>query len=249
MMNIKIAATYQAMSWQAAYDLVQLLKSKEKPLICVASGHTPAGLYQELIKIIRQQQLDVSSWNFIGLDEWAGMNAGDSGSCQFHLHQQLFEPLGISQQQICFFNGRTEDGEAECRRVEAFIAQNGGIEVAILGLGLNGHIGMNEPGTPATTRSHVASIDALTQQIGQKYFSTPQTLSQGLTLGLATLLEAKHLLLLVNGTHKASIVKQVLSQQPSPALPATLLASHPGLTFYLDKEAAQLLQPQSQPQD
>jgi glucosamine-6-phosphate isomerase len=245
MMNIKIATTYEAMSRQAARDLVSLIASNEKPMLCTPSGDTPTGLYKELIKEIKQQQLDISSWKFVGLDEWAGMNGSDEGSCRYHLHNQLFHPLGVKKEQICFFDGRAENGEAECRQVEAFIHQGGGIDVALLGLGLNGHIGMNEPGTALSIRAHVAAIDFLTQQTGQKYFTKPQTLSHGLTLGLATLMEAKHIMLLASGEHKAGIVRKVVTEAPSADLPATLLRSHAHLTFYLDKAAAQLLHPQT----
>jgi glucosamine-6-phosphate isomerase len=243
MMHIEIANTYQAMSRQAARDLIQLMGSKENPLLCVASGDTPAGLYRELITAVRQQQADISSWKFVGLDEWAGMNGSDAGSCRYHLQNQLFHPLGVQEAQVCFFDGRAADGKAECRRVEAFIRQGGGIDVAVLGVGLNGHIGMNEPGTAAATRAHVAAIDLLTQQTGQKYFTSPQTLSHGLTLGLATLLEARHLILLANGKHKAGIVQKVVTAAPSIDLPATLFRQHAHLTFYLDAEAAQCLHP------
>lgn len=243
-MHLKIASTYDQMSRQAARDLLLLMRSRERPLLCTASGHTPTGLYRELIREVRQQQLDISSWKFVGLDEWAGMNEADAGSCQYDLQQQLFLPLGVNSKQICFFDGRAEDGEAECRKVEAFIGQAGGIQVAVLGVGLNGHVGMNEPGTDPAVRSHVAAIAPLTQQTGQKYFTQPQTLSHGLTLGLATLMEARHIFLLANGPHKAGIVSKAVSEAPSPALPATLLRAHARLTFYLDQQAAALLPPQ-----
>jgi galactosamine-6-phosphate isomerase len=135
------------------------------------------------------------------------------------------------------------DSEAECRRVEAYIKQNGGIDVAIIGLGLNGHIGMNEPGTPVDTRAHVSAIDPETQQTGQKYFTEPRSLSHGLTLGIATLMDTKNIFLMVSGTHKAEIINRVLTEPVSTDLPATILRNHPGATIYLDKAAAQKLQP------
>jgi glucosamine-6-phosphate isomerase len=245
MMNIKIAPSYALMSRQAAQDLVQLMAGRPHPLLCTASGHTPTGLYGELIKEIRQQGLDISRWKFVGLDEWLGMNGSDEGSCQYDLQKQLFQPLGVKKEQICFFDGRAADGQQECRKVEAFIQAAGGLDVAILGVGLNGHIGMNEPGTPPSLRSHVAAIDPLTQQTGQKYFAQPQTLTHGLTLGLATLMEAKHILLLANGAHKAGIASKVVTAAPSADLPATLLRSHADVTFYLDQEAAHMLPPQA----
>ena len=170
-----------------------------------------------------------------------GMNGENEGSCRFHLNKQFFDVLQIEQERICFFDGGTSNPQEECSRIENFIRQRGGIDVAILGLGMNGHVGMNEPGTQSIVRSHLAEIDPLTQQVGQKYFAQPQKLMQGLTLGIQTLKEAKHLMLIVSGANKARIVQKVLEEEISEQIPATLLRNHPGLTIYLDKPAAQFI--------
>jgi glucosamine-6-phosphate isomerase len=241
-MILKISPSYELMSRQAARDLLQILSDKTNPLICTASGHSPAGMYRELVKEIKQQQTDISSWKFVGLDEWAGMNEHDQGSCSYDLQELLFKPLGIKKEQLCLFDGRAADRQAECRRVEDFLEAAGGIEVAILGIGLNGHLGMNEPGTDPAIRTHESDIHPLTQETGQKYFASPQDLSLGLTMGLPNLLEARHVYLLANGAHKAQIISRAISAAPSPQLPATLLQQHKQATFYLDQEAASLLE-------
>lgn len=240
-MEIIVSETYEELSQRAANDLLVHLKQKKAPLWCPTSGSTPAGLYKALVQQIKEQGIDYSSWNFVGLDEWAGMNGTDEGSCRDFVNQHLFYPLGIAEERISFFDGRAQNKEAECDRVEAFIQQNGGIDVAIVGLGLNGHVGMNEPGTPVSQRSHVAHIHPHTQQVGQKYFTAAKDLSQGLTLGLATLLDAQHIFLMANGPAKAAIVKKMVEDEPNEQLPATLLRQHRGFRVYLDKEAAQLL--------
>ncbi len=240
-MEIIIADTYEALSKKAAHDLLHLLQPLQQPLICTASGDTPAGLYRNLVQQYGQQQFDPSQWRFVGLDEWSGMNGTTEGSCRYYVDQQLFNPLEVEAQHICFFDGTAENLEAECSRVEAFIQAQGGIEVAILGLGLNGHVGMNEPGTSPFLHSHIAALDPETQQVGQKYFKQPQQLSEGITLGLATLLEARHIFLLVSGRRKAEIVKKVIEENPTENIPATLLRDHPDFRLYLDAEAAHLL--------
>lgn len=239
-MNIKISDSYGELSKQAANEILQFASGKKHPLICTASGDSPAGLYKELVQRVKENKAAISNWKFVGLDEWEGMNGDDEGSCRYHLNNQFYHPLQISEDKICFFDGRAANPEEECAKTEKFIKQNGGVDVAILGLGLNGHIGMNEPGTSALLRSHVADIDPQTQQVGQKYFTKPQQLSHGLTLGLATIMEAKKIMLIVTGSHKAAIVRQILEEDP-PQLPASLLRNHPGLTIYLDKQAAQLI--------
>jgi glucosamine-6-phosphate isomerase len=242
-MKLIVTDTYEDMSRLASDEVVQFMQYTGHPLLCPASGDSPAGLYKELAGRFAKQQLDVSSWYYVGLDEWAGMNGSDEGSCRYHLNQQLFFPLKVKEERICFFDGKAEDLVKECKDVEAFIQQHGGIDVAIVGLGMNGHIGMNEPGTPAILHSHVTAIDPITQQVGQKYFKKEQQLSQGITLGFATLMEARHIILLVSGAHKADIVQKVLEEEISEQLPATILRRHPSLRVYLDNEAAALIKP------
>jgi glucosamine-6-phosphate isomerase len=240
-MNIFVANTYKDLSKQASDDMIQLMQSLEQPLLCTASGDTPAGLYKEVVDRVHKNELDISGWSFAGLDEWVGMNGDDEGSCRFHLNNQLFHPLQVAENKICFFDGRAKDLDKECEHVESFILQQGGIDVTILGLGMNGHIGMNEPGTSPALRSHVTVLDPVTQKTGQKYFKKQQQLTEGITLGLATLMESKYIILLVSGLHKAGIVKKMLEGEISEQLPGSLLRKHPGLKIYLDAEAAKLI--------
>ncbi|HWJ91244.1 MAG TPA: glucosamine-6-phosphate deaminase [Flavisolibacter sp.] len=241
-MQLFISDTYEDMSRQAADDVISFMQSIQQPLICTASGDSPAGLYKEIVRRAKKKEADVSDWSFVGLDEWRGLNGDDEGSCRYYLDQQLFQPLGIHQKHICFFNGRATDAESECRQTEDFIQSHGGINVAVVGLGLNGHVGMNEPGTSLSLRSHVADIDSSTQQAGQKYFKKAQVLTEGLTLGLANLLDTHQIFLLVSGIHKADILKRVLEEEPSDQLPASLLRKHPGLRIYADKPAASMIE-------
>lgn len=240
-MNIVISEDYDSLSKKAAKELVELVQHTDSPLICVPSGDTPVGLYRELVQQHQNKSIDTSNWCFVSLDEWMEMNSGDEGSCTYYLRQQLLVPLRVSETNLFLFDGRSHNPQQQCENMEAFIKQKGGIDVAILGLGLNGHIGMNEPGTSITQRTHISEIAPLTQQTGQKYFKEARQLSQGLTLGIATLMEAKHILLLINGEKKAGIVKEVIEGPVSKAVPASLLQQHPNVTVYLDKAAAQML--------
>ncbi|MGE5521280.1 MAG: glucosamine-6-phosphate deaminase [Candidatus Dadabacteria bacterium] len=240
-MNTIIENTYDELSKHAADDLSEFIKSKRNPLICTASGDSPAGLYKELVSRVNKNQLDISSWFFVGLDEWMGMNGQDEGSCRYYLDKQLFGPLSIATQRICFFNGRTSDPEKECQVVNDYITEHKGIDVAIVGLGLNGHVGMNEPGTPPHLHAHKAKIDLQTQQVGQKYFKEAKEISSGLTLGIADLLQAKKIMLIVSGSNKAGIVKKVLEEEISEQIPATLLRNHPGFSIYLDGASSQMI--------
>ena len=241
-MEVFVCNTYKEMSESAAIAVTNYLEKLDSPLICTASGDSPAGLYKELKREIGIRNLDISKWHFVGLDEWAGMNSDTEGSCRYHLNQQLFDPLAINENNICFFDGTAKSLETECKKVEEFISGRSGIDLAIVGLGLNGHIGMNEPGTSPDLRTHIAEIDITTQITGQKYFKTSQNLERGLTLGIANLMEARQVILMVSGTKKASILKRIVEEQTSPPLPAQILKEHKNLKIYLDAEAGAFLQ-------
>jgi len=237
-MKIFVGDTYANMSKQAADDVINIMQSRRGSLICTASGDSPAGLYKEIASRVSSKKLNPSDWFFVGLDEWIPMNGSDEGSCRYHLNKQLFQPLKTGDDKICFFDGRADDLEAECERTENFIQHHGGMDVAILGVGMNGHVGMNEPGTSIGTRSHVADLAPTTRQVGQKYFTKEQKLTKGITLGLSTLMEARNIILLIGGKHKADIAQKILEEPVSENLPATLLRNHPALRIYLDSDAA-----------
>jgi glucosamine-6-phosphate isomerase len=237
-MKIIVNESYEDMSRAAAKEILQLLQPLSSPLICIASGDTPAGLYREMVDQVNKKRIKTSEWNYVGLDEWMGMNGYMEGSCRYYIDQQLFDPLNVPIKRIAFFDGTVSDPGHECERVERFIQAHKKIDIAILGLGMNGHIGMNEPGTSASLRSHVSKLDPQTQEVGQKYFKSKTPLTKGLTLGLATILEAKDIFLLVSGTKKATIANKMITEEISEQLPCTLLRNHKGLRMYLDKEAA-----------
>lgn len=245
-MRVIIEKDYASMSEKAADKVMEILGSIEKPLLCPATGDSPKGLYKEMVARITKNNIDISNWNFIGLDEWAGTNGKDEGSCRFHLDNDLLTPLKVPESSISFFDGRSPNLENETSKANDFIKKNGGIDLVILGLGLNGHIGMNEPGTDPSLPAHVAEIDPVTQQSGQKYFKNPRELAAGITLGIKEIMEAHHVILLVSGSKKAEIVREVLEGEISKQLPASFLRNHPNCTVYLDEEAASLLKSSAQ---
>jgi galactosamine-6-phosphate isomerase len=240
-MKIIISNNYEAMSEKAYEDIVAIMQAASKPLICVASGDSPSGIYKNIVKNVNSNEINIDSWSFLGLDEWVGLNGDDEGSCRYHLNRELFTPLNIPSNRICFFDGAAANLEDECKITEAYIKELNRIEIAILGLGMNGHIGMNEPHTSIKTRSHIVNLDPITIEVGQKYFKKPQALTKGISLGIETLLEAKYIILVVTGAKKAAIVKQVLEGPISEAIPASLLRNHPNCSIYLDEAAASTL--------
>ena len=241
-MKIFISDSYESMCQKVLKDILKITNFIKKPVLCTASGDTPAGLYKQLVSSVNEKNIDVSNWLYVSLDEWIDMNGMNEGSCRFHLDEQLFKPLNVPEERLSFFDGRAKDPITECDKVEKFIQINGGIDIAIVGVGMNGHVGMNEPGTSQYLHAHVTKIDSQTQAIGQKYFKQKQQLTEGITLGLANIMEAQNIYLMASGRHKAAIVKQVLEGEITDQIPSGLLRNHPALSIYLDKEAASLLQ-------
>ncbi|NLR82318.1 glucosamine-6-phosphate deaminase [Chitinophaga eiseniae] len=240
-MKIEICQTYAELSAKVAEQVIQLMSAYDKPLLCPASGDTPAGLYKALAEKYQEKQMEVTDWSFVGLDEWVGLNGTDEGSCRYSIDKDLFRPLGVSENNICFFDGRSADLPGECSAAEQFISERNGIDVAILGVGMNGHIAMNEPGCAIDGRTQVIALHPVTKQVGQKYFTHPQVLDKGITLGMGTLSESRHIILMVSGQHKAAIVRKMLEEPATNEVPASLLLQHPSVTVFLDAAGAAAL--------
>jgi galactosamine-6-phosphate isomerase len=240
-MRIQIYDSYEEMSEAAAQAAAEIIKNKLGSLICPASGDTPSGLFSELVHFVKAGYVNANAVKFVGLDEWQGMNGKDVGSCREYLDRQLFRPLEVNENNICFFDGRAGDSEKECEKTEDFIARHDGIDLCILGLGLNGHIGMNEPGISPDLHSHVATITEETALVGQKYFQDNRKLEKGLTLGIASILSSRQIFLLVSGSKKAEAVKKLTETNVDNHFPASYLKTHANTTVFLDKEAAKLI--------
>jgi glucosamine-6-phosphate isomerase len=242
-MKLHVTAGYPELSSLAADKLLSCIGEKASPLICIASGDTPIGTYRKLNELRQSGTLDCSQWKAIALDEWVGLNRSDAGSCGEYLMQHFIKPLQIREDNYFLFDGRSTTLEIECSAAESFIKVQGGIDIAILGLGVNGHIGLNEPGSRVHERTRVTTLQERTAAVGQKYFASPTSLKQGITLGLGDLMEARHLVVIASGEAKAPVIQQLIEGEMSPAVPASLLRSHPSLTVIIDEEAASHLQP------
>ncbi|MCB9338845.1 MAG: glucosamine-6-phosphate deaminase [Lewinellaceae bacterium] len=237
-MKLEILNDYEALSARAAELVAGIVRAKPDAVLCLASGHTPIGLFKQLAALSKAGQIDLGHCKFIGLDEWVGIPPEEAGSCCYFLDVNLFKPLDIAADQCFFFNGMAKDLEDECRQMDAAIARLGGLDLMVVGIGMNGHIALNEPGTLWNLYSQVSDLDATTVQVGQKYFTKKTQLAKGLTLGLRHLREARLPLLLAAGEGKARIVKQALQGNPSEALPASIFQTLEQGVILLDRAAA-----------
>lgn len=226
------------MSRTAAGLVVQQVGRKPNSLICFPSGESPAGMLGYLVEDARTGKVDFSRCKFVGLDEWVGLGPDDDGSCTQFLNQHFFSPLGIRPPQVHFFDAKAADLDAACREMDEFVQKNGPLDLMIVGIGMNGHIGLNEPGTDFNLYSHHAPLDPVTINVGQKYFKQETSLTGGITLGLKHFREAKTPVLLASGAKKAEIIAKALKGPVSEQLPASILQTLPSAIVYLDAAAA-----------
>jgi galactosamine-6-phosphate isomerase len=240
-MQVRILADYEAMSQAAAAEVIDSINQNPNALICFASGDTPKLTCKILTERILAEKIDISGCTFIGLDEWIGVPPDNAGSCNYFLTNSLFKPLNLAANQYHIFSADAAISATECARMDGIIAQAGGIDVIVVGIGLNGHIGFNEPGVSLQNRCHVIELDELTRSVGQKYFTEPTTLTHGITVGLQHLLEAKKAILIANGSKKAQIMQAVMASEVSESLPATIMHQHPNGFIMIDQAAAELL--------
>lgn len=237
-MNLHVLENYESISAEAARLIADVLKQNPDAAICLASGHTPTGTFGHLVNLSQNGQVDFSQCHFIGLDEWVGIALSAEGSCRYFLDEFFFKKIPVRESQIHFFDGMASDLSLECRKMDETIARLGGLDIMLVGIGMNGHIALNEPGTPWNLRSHVVELDETTVQVGQKYFPEKTPLSAGITLGLQYLKEAGLAMLMASGENKASIVRQALEGEITEKLPASIFQTLPDAVVLLDEAAA-----------
>jgi galactosamine-6-phosphate isomerase len=211
------------------------LREQPEALLCLATGGTPMRTYEILAERGAAEPDLFARARVLNLDEWGGLPPGDPGSCNRHLRSTLVEPLGLAARYVSFAS-QPADPAAEAARIANWLRQHGPIDASLLGLGLNGHIGFNEPAEYLEPHAHVAKLSdaSLGHAMIRSGGARP---SYGLTLGMADLLQSKEILLLVTGESKRQPLKQLMSGRITTALPASLLHTH-GSAMLLHDEAA-----------
>ena len=237
-MDINTFPDYETLSEATANLIIEVLKQKPEALICIASGDTPLGVCKFLAK---SDKKFFEKCTFVGLDEWVGMDENDEGSCKYGIYQSLLIPLNIPAERIKYFDAKAQDLESECQKINEFIASNGGLDLMLVGVGMNGHIALNEPNTPFGIYAHVSDLEDITKSVGQKYFAKDTILTQGITLGLCHLQEAKLPILIANGLRKASVINVALTDEITEKFPASIFQKLENSIVMLDEAAAQEL--------
>ena len=221
-------------------DLIEIRSKSGKPTVLgLATGSTPLPLYAELIRLHRTEKLSFRSVLTFNLDEYEGLGPTHPQSYRHFMEENLFRHLDIPAANIRIPDGLTKDATKHCADYEAAIRAAGGIDLQILGIGRTGHIGFNEPPSAADSRTRRVHLDEMTRRDNSIFFGDLTKVPHGaLTMGVATILEARRVELIAFGEAKAEIVHRAMKTTPSPDCPATWLQQHPRCTFHLDAAAA-----------
>jgi glucosamine-6-phosphate deaminase len=229
---------YSELSEQTAIQIAAIISEKPDALLCFPAGETSIGTFNCLIELNKAGKVSFKQCKIVGLDEWAGLGEMKGENCYSFLRKHLFDHIDLSIENLCFFDGEASDLQNECDKTDAFIRQYGPIDMMLLGIGMNGHLGLNEPGMSFDLYSHIVSLDETTKVIGQKYFSGKVVLTKGISLGMKYILESKTVILQISGSRKAEIAKQLIDSKITDKLPASILKSHQNAYLMMDQEAA-----------
>jgi len=234
---ITVCADYEAMSRLAADRIRAALTTRPGLLLCAAGGSSPARTYQLLAEHRQRNPGTFARLRDIKLDEWGGLSMDDPGSCETQLRKTLIAPLGLAADRCFGFNNEAPDSEAECERVRGRLTAEGPVDLCLLGLGVHGHIAMNEPTVSLQPFAHVAQLTehSLRHPMLANSRNPP---THGLTLGLAEILAAREILLLVSGTSKRAPLERLMKRDLTTEFPASFLWLHPNCTVLCDREAA-----------
>ena len=204
----------------------------------LATGSTPVGAYNELVDMYKKGEIDFKDVTTFNLDEYYPIKRDNDQSYYYFMHDNLFNYINVPEERIHVLNGEVSDPEKECADYERSIAAYGGIDLQLLGIGRNGHIAINEPDENLVADTHVTELTEDTIDANARFFNDIKDVpTKSLTMGMASIMKARKILILINGVGKHQALKKLLSGEISTACPATMLNMHPDVVVICDKEA------------
>ena len=242
-MKLHICGTATEAAHAAAFLVAEQLRQKPDSVLGLATGRTSLGIYSALVRLHAEGQADFSRAHTLNLDEFIGLSSKDRRSFCAFMEKHLFRRVNIPSAHVHFLNGNARDLDAECLRYEALIDSLGGIDLQLLGVGANGHVGFNEPAPALYARTHRARLTLETRRANAPVAGGPvrDVPREALTIGMATILEASAIVLVAMGRSKARAVEAMVTGNISTAKPVSFLQLHPEVDVILDREAASRL--------
>ena len=237
-MRIYKAKDYEEMSRKAAGIVSAQIIMKPDCVLGLATGSTPVGLYKQLIEWYRNGDLDFSGVRTVNLDEYKGISRENDQSYYYFMHQNLFDHVNIPAGNTHLPDGMEPDSEKECRRYEELIQSMGSVDLQLLGIGHNGHIGFNEPADAFDKLVHCVNLTQSTIEANKRFFASAEEVPrQAYTMGIKTIMRSKKILIIANGEGKADIVRDAFFGPITPMVPASVLQLHNDVTLVADEAA------------
>lgn len=237
-MKILKFETYDEMSAAAADILAKQINIKNDSVIGLATGSTPVGMYKKLAEMNKSGMVDFSRVKTVNLDEYYPISPDNRQSYRYFMNENLFNNINIDMANTYVPDGSAENADEACEKYERIIKSLGGIDIQVLGIGQNGHIGFNEPDVEVSLYTHKTGLTENTLEANSRFFSEDEVMpTSALTMGIGTIFSAKKIILLINGKNKQEAFKQLFSDKITTACPATVLKLHPNVTVLCDREA------------
>ena len=237
-MRLLKCENYTELSLKAAQIVAGQITLNPQSVLGLATGSTPVGMYNELVKMYNEKRVDFSDIRTFNLDEYYPISADNPQSYHYFMEEDLFSKINIKKENTHILDGKCSDTFAECDNFEKLIAQNGGIDLQILGIGQNGHIGFNEPAENLNLLTHLTSLTESTVRANSRFFDDISDVpTKALTMGIGTILKARKIIILANGGGKKEAVKALLTDSITTDVPASMLKVHSDVTLICDKEA------------
>ncbi len=241
-MEVKISPTYEALSKQAAEFVAELLNAKPNAVLGLATGSSPVGLYRELVRMHKDEGLDFSQVTTFNLDEYVGLPAQHPQSYHYFMYENLFKHINVPKEHVHIPSGTTKNYRAFCQWYENRIKECGGIDMQVLGIGSDGHIAFNEPTSSLASRTRLKTLARQTIEDNARFFDHAEEVPiYAITMGVGTILEARHLLLVANGENKADAVAKMIEGPVTSMITASALQLHPHAKVFIDDAAASKL--------
>ncbi|MBQ7338858.1 MAG: glucosamine-6-phosphate deaminase [Clostridia bacterium] len=242
-MKVIVCETYEEMSRCAADVVADVMKARHDCVLGLATGSTPVGMYDELVRRYEAGELDFSAVRSVNLDEYYPISPDNAQSYRYFMNTNLFDRVNIDKAQTAVPDGSAPDPEAECRAYEEKIAALGQVDIQVLGIGQNGHIGFNEPAEALHPLTHLTALTESTIKANARFFSEDEVIpTSALTMGMGTILRAKKILILANGEAKADAIATLLSGMLTTSCPASFLNLHDDVVVICDRAAMSKVQ-------
>lgn len=243
-MRVVKVANYEEMSQKAADCIIRQVKEKPDSVLGLATGGTVTGTYQLLAKDHQKNGTSYRQILTVNLDEYIGISSEHEQSYHFYMKKRLFDHIQIPPENTYLPDGQAEDLEEECKRYDERIESLGGIDLQLLGIGVNGHIGFNEPGTPFDSKTHIVELSESTRKANARFFNTLEEVpKKAITMGIETIINSKKILLLASGLKKAPIIRKLFQEGITEEIPASVLKKHENVVLIADEEALSLVDP------